>query len=120
MPEQQFGYIFQSKRDENDIRDTSVRIVNTFNFFYWRLMKLMKKNILDLSTRSTAKVQDLAYTQIPNGQTYLHLIMKNEKRVKEMFEIAKKRDEQSDHSFYLPLFKDNKGKTVLDYLFGNK
>mmetsp|Transcript_23093 Transcript_23093/g.22503 ORF Transcript_23093/g.22503 Transcript_23093/m.22503 type:complete len:358 (+) Transcript_23093:178-1251(+) len=120
MPKQQFGYIYQNKRDEMDIRDTSVRVVNTFNFFYWRLMGLLKKKVYHLDEISTEHIQELSYTQIPNGQTYLHLIMKNENLVKEMFERVKKTEIETEDAFYLPIFEDQNEKTVIDYLFGKE
>mmetsp|Transcript_29225 Transcript_29225/g.28288 ORF Transcript_29225/g.28288 Transcript_29225/m.28288 type:complete len:379 (-) Transcript_29225:1777-2913(-) len=77
MPRQQFGYIYMNKRDHKDLRETQVRIVNTFNFYYWRMMNLLIQKVVKLQELSTEQVQELCYMQLPSSETFLHLIMYN-------------------------------------------
>mmetsp|Transcript_21733 Transcript_21733/g.20844 ORF Transcript_21733/g.20844 Transcript_21733/m.20844 type:complete len:207 (+) Transcript_21733:544-1164(+) len=126
MDKSQYGYIFQSKEFVEDWYDTSIHIVNTFNYFTWRFMDLLEK-VSSETTIATIPIEvlhNICYTQLPTGETIFHKISANFAEVEDLFERIQYESE-GFKEFYIPIFsyfiKQNgrlEQVSVLDYLFG--
>mmetsp|Transcript_18836 Transcript_18836/g.13657 ORF Transcript_18836/g.13657 Transcript_18836/m.13657 type:complete len:171 (-) Transcript_18836:1867-2379(-) len=122
-----YGYIYQSKEFFQDQYITSIYIVNTFNFFLWRVLDHIEmQHNSSISQLPLSTLQQACYTVLPNGQTILSKISKNMQEVQNLFQRLK-----SEHlpgqkgQFYVPVFsffvEEKEGlqkASVLDQLFG--
>mmetsp|Transcript_33818 Transcript_33818/g.32927 ORF Transcript_33818/g.32927 Transcript_33818/m.32927 type:complete len:124 (+) Transcript_33818:240-611(+) len=90
-------------------------LVTSFSYYHWRLMNLIVKKLVFIEELSIEELQQLCYTQLPDGSTLLHLIRKNESFVEELFE--RMNNPESQEKYYVPILQDMYEKTALDYLF---
>ena len=59
-------------------------IVNSFTFFHWRILFEKRLYIEDFSQDL---LEELCFTQLPNGDTLLHIIRQDFDALKRLFEI---------------------------------
>jgi hypothetical protein len=79
MPRMYTGYFYQSKgfMSSKDSYQTELYVVNTFSYYQWRTISLMKRSRLLVEDLSKGQLRALSYAQLPNGRTLLHALKRN-------------------------------------------
>eukprot|EP00347_Sterkiella_histriomuscorum_P012361 403368887 len=111
------GYIFTSKDFiDNRSYQTDIHIVNTYNFYQWRALNLIKNQRLIVNDISKKQLQNLSFTQLPNGKTLMHMIKRNQESIKALY--SQVYDKNVDLiPFHVPILEDKRGNNVLMTLF---
>ena len=88
MERSYFGYLFEFKEFlENNEYDSNLYIVNTFSYLSWREIELIasgKKYVEDGEDYTVKQLQELCHTQLPDGNTILHMTANRETIITEL------------------------------------
>lgn len=112
-----FGYVFQSLEFKQELWTTSVNTVQTFSFFEWRAMDMIDSRQITFVDLPVDKLKELSFAQLPSGKTLMHLVAENKSGAEYLLKIFGVDDDPTSQPFYLPVYEDRNGLTVLDYLF---
>jgi hypothetical protein len=79
--------------------------VNTFSYYQWRAISMLKRARILLEDLSKSQMRHLSYAQLPNGKTLLHALKRNQDSIAYLFETV--HDPQVDKvPFYVPVLED--------------
>lgn len=116
-----FGYFFSQDQLNQGEFSSWLYVFSTFSYYQWRMMDHIVAKKINTTDLPLQAIRDLAYVQLPNGNTLLHMLYKDKVALDYMFDaLATDPDVEDDCLFYVPILKDIKGKTALDHSLTKK
>jgi len=81
-----FGYIFRAHENlHEEAYQTEIYLVSSFTFYHWRLLNMIANKKVSIASIPKLTLQELCFTQLPDGSTLLHMINNNSDLVNEVF-----------------------------------
>lgn len=115
LPLMHTGYILRTRDFLGpDSLDTQVYLVNSFSFYQWRQLSLLKRSRILIEDFSQKQLRSLCFTQTPSGKTILHQFKRNQDSIRQLFSLVQ---EDEKDPFYVPVLEDNSGRNALECLF---